>query len=1028
MRGLGATTMLVLARVRRRPGRWLLTALGLALATAFAGAVAAESTIAGDQAARSVLDGLPPLARTVRVTWQGPITPGVARTARSLLRELGLGKQSEVVLLNPVRLGGVVVRPAAIDPLEEWIEPGATSKGATSAGAASKGATSKAAGTGTTRVPGPCRPSSCPVLLAGPRSPDTALSAYGVSLPIIGPTVLRSASPLGFVPGQPPGQPPLLLTGDATGLGSLAGLSGVYRTYNWVALLPSAGLHSWQLAGVERRLQRAGAAFAPTGNGFSLTAPFASLDAARAQAGAAPERLLLAGGGALAALALFVVLAAGGLRRDSAAELGRLAAAGARARQCVVFVLTESALLCGVALLVGAGLALAAAAVLARAGGVPAGGLLTHSLITPTAALALLAGWLCATLLVTVLLLVRGSRLAELPAVAAAAGLALALSRGANGSDPLPVLLAPLCCLAAGVVLARVAVVALRGGERLARRGPVMTRLAFVGLARAPAAPSLAIAFIAVSIGLGGFALAYRATLLRGTADQAANQVPFDATVSAGPDFATPLQVASPTRWAKLSGGSVIAVRRTEASFVSGGSSETVPALGVPAAAIPRLHGWRSSDSSVPLTTLSRRLLSTAPAPPSLPALAAGTRTMRVRAQADGVSVSITADFLDPDDNLDQVQLGQADQRPQTLSASLPRVLRGPGLGGGWRLAGLELDEPSGLEITNGHQNAENSGAPTQFTGVVRLGPLIESGRASHTVQSIALGPWQALGAAHDPPGGGSATVIRFDTSGQPGLLRPAAAGETRPVPMLTDGQTAAAAGPGERIALEVDGLPINAQVVGVLRRFPTVPAGAAGFVIADQRTLAAALDAQLPGQGRADELWISASHPRMLQDALAEPPFTQFSASFRGQIEQQLRSSPISRGVLGTLVAAAALAGGLALVGLLVTLLGGARDERIERDLLAQGVGPRAMRTELRLRMVLAAGIGVGAGLVLGLLLTTLAVATVQSAGPVAVPDPPLVTVAPWGQLLLWSALVLAMLTSASWIAARAVTGRSVP
>ncbi len=270
--------------------------------------------------------------------------------------------------------------------------------------------------------------------------------------------------------------------------------------------------------------------------------------------------------------------------------------------------------------------------------------------------------------------------------------------------------------------------------------------------------------------------------------------------------------------------------------------------------------------------------------------------------------------------------------------------------------------------------------------------------------------------------------MIRFETSGEPGLLRPRAASDTAPVPVLTDGQTAAASGPGARIALEVDGLPIAAQVVGVLRRFPTVPAGAAGFVIADEPTLAAALDAQLPGQGRPDELWISAAHPRMLQDGLAQPPFTQFSASFRAEIEQQLRSSPISRGVLGTLLAAAALAGGLALVGLLVTLLGGARDERIERDLLAQGMGPRGMRTELRLRMVLAAAIGVAAGLGLGLLLTTLAVATVQSAGPVALPDPPLVSVAPWGQLLLWGAAALAMLTGASWIAARTITGRSAP
>ena len=114
MRGLWAPLALVAARARRRPGRWLLPALGVALAAAFAGAVAAEGTIAADQSARSVLTGLSPSARTVRVTWQGVVTDSVRRQARGLLGGLGLGGQTEVVLLNPVRLNGTLVRPAAI--------------------------------------------------------------------------------------------------------------------------------------------------------------------------------------------------------------------------------------------------------------------------------------------------------------------------------------------------------------------------------------------------------------------------------------------------------------------------------------------------------------------------------------------------------------------------------------------------------------------------------------------------------------------------------------------------------------------------------------------------------------------------------------------------------------------------------------------------------------------------------------------------------------------------------------------------
>ena len=72
----------------------------------------------------------------------------------------------------------------------------------------------------------------------------------------------------------------------------------------------------------------------------------------------------------------------------------------------------------------------------------------------------------------------------------------------------------------------RLAAMLLQAGERLLRAGPVIGRLALVGLARAPAAPSLAIAFIAVSTGLGAFALSYRATLERSArgADEALDQ------------------------------------------------------------------------------------------------------------------------------------------------------------------------------------------------------------------------------------------------------------------------------------------------------------------------------------------------------------------------------------------------------------------------------------------------------------------------------------------------------------------------
>ncbi len=996
MPGFAAALALVAARARRRPGRWLLPALGIALAAAFAGAVAAEGAVAGDQSARDVLHGLSPLARSVRVSWQGPVTGPVRRQARDLLRGLGLGTQTEVVLLNPVRLNGVLVRPAAIAPLRRWLGPGSPPP------------------------PGPCTARVCPLLVAGAVRPHT-LTAAGVRISIAASAQLPSAVPLGFAAaGGANEQPPLLLTGDVAGLDSLAGLSGVYRSHSWIAPLPASALHGWQLPGVRARLQRAQAALLSSGSMFALSAPFDGLDQAHAQAGAAPRRLLLAGGGALAAFALFVVLAAGALRRDQHADLERLRTAGARSVQCVVFVVAESAWLCAVALLAGGGLALVAAVAIANGAGVPAGALLGHSLVTPAGGLALAAGWAAATALMSLSLLGAGARAADLLAVAAAAALAITLVTGAAGGDRLPVLLAPLCSVAAGVIAYRAVAILLRGGERLARRGPVPVRLALVGLARAPAAPSLAIAFIAVSVGLGGFALAYRATLLRGTADQAAQAVPLDATVSPGADFTTPLELAPLARWRSLARGEVLPVRRTDATYASGGGTVTVPALGVPAAGLRLIHGWRAGDGSAPLAALARRLAPRGPTRTPGPRLPPGTRWLSVQIASPALAVGLTADLRGAAGVVEQVTFGAPGARPAALRARVPP--------GKWELEAFELDEPAGVEATNGHQNAENAGAATQARVTVRVGPMLALDRTGRAIERVRVGSWRGAGAASDVGRGAAAVAaaaagaaeVSFLESGQPGLLRPVQPSDLRPVPVLVDPHTASSAASGGRVGLSVDGQPVNARVVGVLRRFPTVPAGMAGLVIADEATLAGALDAQLPGQGRADELWISTAHPQALRGALLARPLARLNRSFRADVEHRLRATPVARGVLGTLVGATALAAALAVVGLLVTLLGAARDERVQRDLVVQGVGPRGLRRELRLRLLLAGALGTVLGLAVAVLLTRLAVATVRAAGTVAVPQPPLVPVAPWSQLAAWGLVAIAALAATSWAASR--------
>ena len=987
--------MLAAARGRRRPARWLLPALGMALAVAFAAGVAAESQIAGDQSARSVLEATSPLDSAVRVTWQGAVTPSVADQARALLRGLGLGSPTEVVLMNPVRLDGVIVRPAAIAPLGRWL-PG-----------------SALAGSALSRL-GPCRPERCPMLLVSGGQVPSTMAAIGVCIQVVGSASLRSPVPLGFVPSGADAEP-VLVTTDVAGLASLPGLSGLYRTYSWLAPLTVSRLRGWQLAGVEDGLARSQARLLLSGSQFSLSAPFTALDEARAQASAAPQRLLLAGGGAIAGLALFIVLAGGGLRRDQRAELDRLRQAGARTRHCVLFVAAECGWLCAAALSVGAVGGIGAAALLARTEGEPAGAILTHSLITPAGVIALAAGWFAATGLLAVLVLVRDARLIDVLAVAAASALVAALvggtGLGGTGSDQaLALLLAPLCCLAVGVLTFRAAGAVLRGTERIARGGPVLTRLALVNLARSPMMPALAIAFVAVAVGLGGFALGYRSTLIRSAADQAADQVPLDALVSPGPDFSTPLELAPLQRWQALAAGAVLPIRRTDANYTSGGGTVTVPALGVPAAGLIQIHGWRESDGSAPLVTLARRLEPTGPVRVPGPMLPVGARWLSLQT-SPGLPVDVTADLRDPQGEIRQVGFGTAGAGAGFLRARVPP--------GQWELEALELDEPTGVAITNGHQNGENPAAATQSQTRVALGPLLALPARGPSLLRVPLGAWRGVGAAATAPArSGGAATVDFAMSGTPGVLRPAQPTDTHPVPVLTDPQTAASAGPGGRIALTVDGLPVIARVVGVLTRFPTLPPDSAGFVIADEATLAAALDAQLPGQGRADELWIGTRHLAGLRTALGSGPLAQLDSSFRADIDHQLQDAPVARGVLGTLIAATALSVALAVVGLLAALLGGVRDERVESDLTEQGVGPRGLRAELRVRLALASLLGVVVGVGIAVLLTGLAVASVRAAGTVADPSPPVVTVVPWAALAAWGAGTFAALALAGWLA----------
>jgi hypothetical protein len=152
----------------------------------------------------------------------------------------------------------------------------------------------------------------------------------------------------------------------------------------------------------------------------------------------------------------------------------------------------------------------------------------------------------------------------------------------------------------------------------------------------------------------------------------------------------------------------------------------------------------------------------------------------------------------------------------------------------------------------------------------------------------------------------------------------------------------------------------------------------------------------------------------------LRTAPLDQLTTTFRSDLDRGLREDPVARGVQGTLVGAAAVSAALAILGLMAALAGAMRDRGVERDLTVLGLGPRARRDELRLRVMAAGVLGAGAGLALAALLTRLVVAAVRAAGAVAVPDPPLVTVAPSGELALLAIAAVAAFALTGMAAAR--------
>jgi hypothetical protein len=980
---LVAIAQLVLRRARTRPGRGLIVAAGIAIACALVAGLAGGSLAARDRALQRTVASLPAAQRAVRVGWSGT-SPGpdfarLDRAARATLRPLG-GTPARSVAFRSLALHGGLVQIAAVDSLARVLR-------LTSG-----------------RLPRSCTPTRCEVVALSGHLP-ARLDATGIHLRVVGRGSLTSALPLGDVLAHEPGMPatPVVVAAGVHALTSLPALSALFRGYSWAVALRPRSIHVWNTSAVLARIAQGQNDLQLDDSSFGVTAPVDQLVAAQGSGQAAARRILLVGGEAAALVLAFAVLAAAGLRRDVEAERRRLEHHGASRSQSALLALAESCLAAFLGTLAGLVAGVLAIAVIADQTGLPAVALARHALGSPLA-LALVAGCgLAAAGLVAGRLLSAEADAAsrarvgplDVAAIASALAVVLALLRGPATADQLQqgrgagillLALPALVALSAGVALARLLGPLVRLAERAGRGASAAPRLALLALARGRARTSATAAFLAVSIGLAAFAAVYGATLSEGDRDQAAFQVPLDFTASQGTSLTRPLDAAPLARWRAVAPGAVaLPVLRLPAAVVLRNGSFVSPDLiGLPATGLSALHAIGRAGLDRSPAAIAARLAPGGGVSLRGLRLPPGARSLSLPATVTGTAVGITLTVSTPGGGIDLVGLHRDGPRYRgTLPASA----------GGGLLIGVQFDQPEGNAKADAHQAAEGVQAAASQTGTILLGSLQAGEQRVGSLRGFI-----GRGGAHVRVRAGG-LLVRYvlDGSAQ-AYIRPREPFDSMPLPVLASPDVARSAGPGGVLALQVDGIDLRARVVATSSRFPT-EAGAP-FLVADERSLSAALAADSPADSLPSELWlgvppVAAAH---VAQVLRGPPFSALSISSRRAVERSLRDDPLARGLVLALAAGALLALLLSLAGLLLAVTSDLRDEQgMLADLEAQGLAPGELRLHVRLRAAMLVAAGLVGGVAVGAALVAAVHDALRTAATIGDPVPPLQTAIPW-------------------------------
>src|SRR3954464_8994262 len=374
------------ARIRRRPQRGLLAALGIAAATAMLAATIAGGRVSSELSVQRALAGVPIDQRAMRVLGSGAPAGGyraVDPPATRALAQLAPGPAVHTVLYRETRFeNSRIAVVTGVNDIARWVT-------LTSG-----------------RLPRSCTPSRCEVVqVAG--APMPVAAAGPTRLVKVGTCRLTSGLPFGSVPdlGGSAGHrtpPAALVSGDVEHVSQLPGLAPIYRTYSWTRPIDPDRVHSWDIGLLLGREAQALTGLSSGFSQWSISAPDQALIDATDRSDTAGGPLTLGGGGGgppllgvrglvggeVATLLLaFVVLAANALRGDAVAERRRLERRGARRGQVWLFALAEGGWIALLGVLAGALAGIVIGAAVCNSAGLPAGAVMSHSLPTGQALL-----------------------------------------------------------------------------------------------------------------------------------------------------------------------------------------------------------------------------------------------------------------------------------------------------------------------------------------------------------------------------------------------------------------------------------------------------------------------------------------------------------------------------------------------------------------------------------------------------------------------------------------------------------------